>query len=128
MPSENCSTNSAANPESEALSEVIAQAFSVFQTPPEMTISEWADSERQLSREASAEPGQWETSRAEYLRGIMDAVSDPAVKKVVVVSSAHCGKTEVVLNTIGFHFHHDPYPMLVVMPNDQTCTSLSRNI
>ena len=88
MPSENYSTNLAENPESEALAEVVAQAFSVFQTPPALTISAWADSERQLSREASAEPGQWDTTWAEYLRGIMDAVSDPAVEMVVVMSAA----------------------------------------
>ena len=127
MPSENYSTNLAENPESKALAEVVAQAFSVFQTPPALTISGWADSERQLSREASAEPGQWDTTRAEYLRGIMDAVSDPAVEMVVVMSAAQCGKTEAVLNTIGYHIHHDPCPMLVVMPNDQMCTSLSRD-
>ena len=57
----------------------------------------------------------------------MDAVSDPAVEMVVVMSTAQCGKTEAVLNTIGYHIHHDPCPMLVVMPNDQMCTSLSRD-
>ena len=42
---------------------------------------------RRLSSEASAEPGQWRTSRAEYQRGIMDAISDGSVESVVIMSS-----------------------------------------
>ncbi|MEO5338714.1 MAG: phage terminase large subunit family protein [Magnetospirillum sp. WYHS-4] len=57
-----------------------------------MTISAWADAERRLSSEASAEPGRWRTERAEYQRGIMDAVSDPMVETVVIMSSAQVGK------------------------------------
>ena len=84
--------------------------------PPKLTISEWADRYRRLSPEASAEPGQWLTSRAEYQRGIMDAISDPAVDTVVVMSSAQVGKTEIVNNVVGFHVAQDPAPLLVLMP------------
>lgn len=84
--------------------------------PPTLTVSEWADRFRQLSREASAEPGQWRTARAPYLRGIMDAFSDPRVEEVVVMSSAQVGKTETILNVAGFYMHQDPAPMLAVLP------------
>ena len=57
-----------------------------------MTISDWADQNRRLSSEASAEPGQWRTSRAEYQRGIMEAVSDAATETVVIMSSSQVGK------------------------------------
>ena len=69
-----------------------------------------------LSPEASAEPGRWDTSRAEYQRGIMDAVSDPSVHTVVVKSSAQVGKTEIINNTAGFHIDQDPAPILVLQP------------
>lgn len=84
--------------------------------PPKQTVSEWADAERRLSPESSAEPGRWHTSRAEYQRGFMDAVSDPAVRKVVGVWAAQTGKTDCLLNVIGFHIHHDPAPILVIQP------------
>jgi len=64
----------------------------ILAPPPSLTISEWADAKRRLSSEASAEPGQWRTSRAAYQRGIMDAISDPAIETVVVMSSAQVGK------------------------------------
>ena len=79
-------------------------------------MSQWADQFRRLSPEASAEPGTWDTARAEYQRGIMDAVSDPAIEQVVVMSSAQVGKTEVVNNVVGFHIAQDPAPILVIMP------------
>lgn len=84
--------------------------------PPKLTVSEWADRYRQLSPEASGEPGQWRTDRAEYLRGIMDAVSDPEVDMVVIMSSSQIGKTEILNNIVGFHISQDPAPMLMVQP------------
>ncbi len=79
-------------------------------------MSEWADRNRVLSAEASAEPGRWDTSRAEYQRGIMDAVSDPTVDTVVVMSSAQVGKTEIVNNVVAFHIDQDPAPILLLQP------------
>ena len=87
-----------------------------WRPPPILTVSQWADQTRRLSPEASAEPGRWYTARAEYMRGVMDAVSDPTVRQVVVMSAAQVGKTEVLLNMIGFHVDQDLAPILVVQP------------
>ena len=46
----------------------------------------------------------------------MDALNDPKIKEIVVMSSAQVGKTEILLNIIGFHIDHDPAPILVVQP------------
>lgn len=50
--------------------------------PPDLTVSEWADKYRRLSRESSAEAGQWRTDRAPYQREIIDAVNDPLVDQI----------------------------------------------
>lgn len=84
--------------------------------PPRLTVSQWADANRYLSPEASAEPGRWSTARAEYQRGLMDALSDPAVTEVVVMKSAQVGYTEVLGNIVGFFMAQDPAPILVVQP------------
>lgn len=91
----------------------------MWSPPPRLTVSQWADAKRQLSSEASAEPGQWDTSRAEYQREIMDAFNDPLVEDVVWMSSAQVGKTEVVNNVVGYYIDHDPCPILVVQPNEK---------
>lgn len=60
--------------------------------PKKMLISEWADTYRQLSSEASAEPGRWSTARAPYQRRMMDCISDNSVKEVVFMTSSQIGK------------------------------------
>lgn len=67
------------------------------------------------------------TSRAEYQRGIMDAVSDPAVETVVVMKSAQVGWTEIVNNVVGFHVHQDPAPILVVQPTVEMAEAWSKD-
>ncbi len=84
--------------------------------PPVLTVSQWADRYRRLSPESAAEPGQWNTDRAPYQREIMDSVNDPLVEDIVIMSSAQVGKTELILNIIGYYIDYDPAPMLVVQP------------
>ena len=84
--------------------------------PPKLTVSQWADRYRQLSSEASAEPGKWHTDRAPYQREIMDAICDVRTETVVIMSSAQIGKTEIINNIIGYHIHLDPSPILLLQP------------
>ena len=98
----------------EKLRKIVREKTSNLRPPPRLTNSEWADAYRKLSSEASAEPGQWNTSRAEYQREIMDTIS--STELTVVMSSAQVGKTEIVNNVCGFHIHQDPAPILVLQP------------
>lgn len=95
---------------------VAAQRPGIFLPRPRLTLSEWADRYRVLSRVASAEPGRWITARAPYQRGIMDAISDPAVERVVFMKSAQVGATEILGNAVGYYVHQDPAPILIVQP------------
>lgn len=88
---------------------------SVLAPPPKLTLSEWADRYRVLSRENSAEPGRWSTDRVPYLRGVMDACTEPSIEEVVFMKSAQVAGTEGIINNlVGFHIDQDPAPMLVV--------------
>lgn len=82
---------------------------------------------RKLSAEAAAEPGQWRTERAEFQRGILDAITDPEVERVVVMSSAQVGKTECVLCAIGYYIDQDPAPMLIVQPTLEMGQAFSKD-
>ena len=105
---------------------VAMQALKTAAPPPDLTISEWADEYRRLSPEASAEAGKWSTSRAEYQRGMMDAISDPRIEQVVLMTSAQIGKTEIINNICGYHVHQDAAPMLVVQPTLEMAKSWSQ--
>ena len=106
---------------------IISQCVKVVKPPKKLTVSGWADEYRQLSSEASAESGKWRTSRAEYQRGIMDAFSDPSVHTVVWMSSAQVGKTEVLLNIIGYFVDQDPSPMLLLQPTLDMAQAFSKD-
>lgn len=99
----------------------------IMAPPPELTVSEWADRYRKLSPEASSEPGQWRTDRAPYQREIMDAVNDPEVETVVIMSSSQVGKTEIINNIMGYYIDYDPSPILLMMPTLELAQAYSKD-
>src|SRR5579859_7883228 len=98
-----------------------------FKPPRRLTVSQWADENRVLSLEGSAEPGRWRTARAEYQRGIMDAFTDRRVTDIVIMTSAQVGKTEVLNNIIGYLMDQDPCPILMVQPTLKMAESVSKD-
>jgi phage terminase large subunit GpA-like protein len=57
----------------------------------------------------------------------MDACSDPNIQEVVVMAGAQLGKTEAILNIIGYHIHHDPSPILVLQPTLDMAQAFSKD-
>lgn len=80
-----------------------------------------------LSPEDSAEPGRYKTSRMEPLRGIMDAVSDPAVNEIVVMKPTQIGYTAALGNIVGYFIDRDPCPILMLMPTLSVAEEWSKN-
>ena len=105
----------------------IKRGYLDFTPPPDLTVSEWADRFRRLSSEASAEPGRWKTSRAQYQQGILDAINDPSVENIIVMSSAQVGKTEILLNAIGYFVDYDPAPILLLQPTLEMAQTFSKD-
>jgi len=105
----------------------IAERTKIFKSPPMLKVSEWADKYRVLSSKASAEPGRWHTSRAEYQRGIMDAINDPDIEQVVAMTCAQIGKTETLGNIIGYFISQDPAPILVIQPTLEMAMTWSKD-
>lgn len=101
--------------------------LNIVAPPPDLTVSQWADAERKLSSESSAEPGRWRTDRAPYQKEIMDAVNDSSTKKVVVMSSAQVGKTEIINNIVGYYIDNDPSPILLLQPTLEMAQAYSKD-
>ena len=106
------------------LDETVARAWL---PPPKLTVSQWADSERRLSAESSSEPGRWRTDRAPYQKGMMDAINDPHVERVSIMSSAQVGKTELLNNVVGYYVSYDPAPMLLLQPTLEMAQTWSKD-
>lgn len=104
------------------------EAFaSGFRLPPDLTISQWSQEYRWLSRKSTARHGKWDNDNAPWLIEPMDVLSPshPALR-VVVAKASQVGGTEVGKNLIGFHAHLDPAPILVVVPGVKLARRISR--
>ena len=101
----------------ESTRELMQRILKKLQPPPNLDLAQWADEYRRLSSEASAEPGRWRTDKAPFQREIMQAISDPHVRKVVVKSCAQIGKTDgLIMNTIGYYMHWRPCGIMMMQP------------
>lgn len=108
------------------LQAVISRACMTFKAPENISVSEWADKYRRLSSENSAEAGLWKTSRTPYLKEIMDAFSDDRVDRLVVVASSQVGKTEMLLNILGYIIDQDPGPIMYTLPVKEDAEDFSK--
>ena len=61
------------------------------------------------------------------MREIMDCISDPEIHTVVIMSSAQVGKTELLLNIIGYFVHQDPSPILLLQPTLEMAKAFSND-
>lgn len=105
--------------------EMATRCISLVAPPPKLTVSEWADERRILPRTA-AEPGRWSTDRTPYLREVMDACSDPSIKKIVMMFASQLGKSECLLNIAGYFMDYDPSPIMIIQPTVEMAKSFSK--
>lgn len=94
---------------------------------PRLSVAEWADTHRVLTSAETSEPGQWHTSRVEFLREIMDRLSlhDPT-PRVVLMCASQLGKTECGLNLVGYVVDNAPCPVMVLRPTIDDCQGYSK--
>jgi phage terminase large subunit GpA-like protein len=105
---------------------MMGRVMELFAPPPDLTVSQWADSYRRLSPESSASPGRWYTSKVPYLKEPMDMVGRPGVRRISMMTSAQVAKTSFLENTLGYLMHQDPCPILVVMPTIDSVKMFSK--
>lgn len=107
------------------LNRTVSVSVKKFKPPQKLTVSEWADKYRRLSKENSAEAGKWRTSRTPYLKEIMDAFTDPKIHRITFLASSQVGKTECEMNMLGYLIDQDPGGVLFIMPNVEEAKKLS---
>jgi phage terminase large subunit GpA-like protein len=93
---------------------------------PKRTIHEWAEAERMVPLGTSPKAGRWR-SRV-YQRPVMEAITDPAnVDGTLYVAASQLGgKTEILLNAIGYGIDSDPCPQIFVTYSVDMAQKLSK--
>lgn len=57
----------------------------------------------------------------------MDAISDAVHEQIVLMLASQVGKSEILLNTLGFYIDQEPSPILVVQPRVDDAKSFSKD-
>lgn len=103
-----------------------ADAHRIAHPLPRLSIAEWADSFRVVPAGTSPEPGPWSTSRAPYLREPMESITADGPSHVVMMFASQVGKSEVLLNALGYYACQDPSPQLLLQPTLDIAEAFSR--
>lgn len=96
----------------------------VLQFPEHLTASEWVEKYGRLPRETSAEPGK--ILLYGYQRGLLDAMSDPAISKVSILKSARVGYTALTSFLVGYYIEHEAASVLFAQPTDDDAKDWSK--
>lgn len=85
-----------------------------FVIKPRVSGSEWASLHGVIPKGTSAEPGAIRLYG--YQRGLLDAMCDPRIPRIVVEKAARVGYTRLATLAVGYHIEHDPSLCAFVQP------------
>lgn len=91
----------------------------------ELTISQWAQ-EHMVFSQGTNEPGKFDPDTMPHQKEIMDAITDPSVVDVTVMSSAQIGKTTIEMCGIGYYIDHETTTQMLVMPTIDDAEKFSK--
>lgn len=107
---------------SAALDSMLKRCFAELQPPKPLSIVEWAETYRILSREeANDYAGAYDLENTPALRGILAECDPTRNRRVIVQKSAQLGYTAgVVCNVLGYHAHWEPCVQVVMFPREKS--------
>jgi len=97
----------------------------IFRKGKKIPVSVWCERYRYVTM--SVLPGKWKNEITPYLAGIMDASYFPSVQTVILCAAPQVGKTEAVLNCLGYAIDRDPGPALCIYPDELTARENSQD-
>jgi len=95
-----------------------------WRPPPEETIDEWAERSLMLPRSVSSITGPLSLDMTPYLRGPLQAVTNPEVEEVDLCTSSQVGKTMFLIIVTLYYLENDPWNMYHVMPTEDEALEL----
>lgn len=100
------------------LTDLMNESLLLFKPVKKLNAAEWAEKYR-IIQDGAAIPGRFSLEQTPYMREIMEAASDPKIHRISVVSAAQVGKSELMINIIGYKMHLDPAPIIYMTPTVQ---------
>ena len=90
-----------------------------WRIPPKISVSQWSEQNRVLSRAQSHKPGPMRNSEAPYGIGIMNALDIPGITEIDVQKNAQGGISQFGRSWLGHRAENEPDPGIVVWPNER---------
>ena len=109
------------------LEKEILRILPIAVPPRRQNLSEYADANRILSPEDSAEPGRWNSDRFRLQIDIMNEMSNPYTERVVIVAASQLGKTQMVMNALQYYIDYDTSPVLFVHYSEKMAEDWSKD-
>lgn len=105
-----------------SLEQLLQRVFSELAPREPLTMIEWAERYRMLSREENPDyEGPFRLDNTPILRGILAALSARGVRRAVVQKSAQIGYTAgVVCTVLAYHIHWRPCVQVVMFPREKS--------
>ena len=99
----------------------VKNLISRFKPDREILIDDWVVDNVEL------DGGPFSLETRPYARAILRAIADPAVRRVVVLASAQCGKSSIVVAAIAWVARHLPGNILLALNTEEMAGKLSRD-
>lgn len=96
----------------------------IFRLRPKVPLSEWSEANIVLSPEYSNSTGP--LMLFGWQRAIFDAITDPAIETVVIMSSTQVVKSLALMCSIAYWICEDPGPILLVEPKKDAARDFSK--
>lgn len=96
-----------------------------LRTLSKITGTEWADKKRYVPPPSPA-TGRWKTSRTPYLAEPMNVATDRETVHTVMMCSSQVGKSEFLLNIMGYYADQEPASQLMLQPRIEDCEAFSK--
>lgn len=97
-----------------AAEELCDHWLKILRPPPRLSVSEWAETYRELSRESSSKAGKFRAYP--FQKAMLDDACDPNIQSATWMIASQICKTETINCVAGYFIHQDPSPMLCVQP------------
>lgn len=92
----------------------------------EIPVSEWAAKYRVMTAYDSPAAGQkFSNDRVPYLRKLMDWFSDPKIRMIVFKAGTQIGKTNAMMNMLGWCMSERPGPIMLALPTSESVERFS---
>ena len=103
---------------------ILGELREIFRVRPKVPLSEWGEANVMLSPEYSNSTGP--LMLFGWQRAIFDAISDPAIETVVIMSSTQVVKSLAIMCAIAYWICEDPGPILLVEPKKDAARDFSK--